>query len=56
MTHAAKIILGWLLYWCVARAMPVSWWACEDSPLWRALPLIGYYANHPHGVAWWRSP
>ena len=53
--HLARMAIGWLLFWCVARAMPVAWWYTPTGLFWWAVPHFGYYAYRPHDLAWWRA-
>lgn len=52
--HIARMVVGWLLYWLVARPMPAAWWATKSGWFWWAVPHFGYYAYHPAEMKWWQ--
>lgn len=43
--HFCRMLFGFILYWVVAMAMPVSWWIDKDSWLFWTVPVFGYYAH-----------
>jgi hypothetical protein len=54
MIHAAKMIVGWLL-WRLAMVLPARLWLYHDSPLFWSLSWAGYYAYHPHDMPGWQA-
>ena len=52
--HIARMALGWLLYWVIMKPLPPRWWYTPRGWFHWAVPHFGYYAHHPHDLAWWQ--
>lgn len=50
--HLLTYLVGSALF-RLAMLLPGRLWMFEGSPLWWAVPLVGYYAHH--AGPWWRA-